>query len=91
MAAEYNGPESTVGPPLRPMLRKRLRLEGFVVYDHYPEYEIFRSEMQQLRRSGSVRYRYETLHGLRAAPEGLIRLLTGRNRGKMIVDLTGAK
>lgn len=90
MAAEYNGPESAVGPPLRPMLRKRLRLEGFVVYDHYPEYEVFRSEMRELYRSGSVRYRYETLHGLDAAPAGLIRLLSGQNRGKMIVDLTGS-
>lgn len=72
------------------MLRKRLRLEGFVVYDHYPEYEVFRSEMQKLYRSGPVRYRYETLHGLDAAPAGLIRLLSGQNRGKMIVDLTGS-
>lgn len=47
MAAEYNGPEPSVGPPLRPMLRKRLRLEGFVVYAHYPEYGVFRSEMQE--------------------------------------------
>lgn len=90
MAAEYNSPESTVGPPLRPILRKRLRLEGFVVYDHYPEYDLFRSEMQALHRGGSVRYRYETLHGLDAAPEGLIRLLSGQNRGKPIVDLTGS-
>lgn len=87
MAGEYNDPEPVAGPPLRPVLRKRLRVEGFVVYDHYDEFEVFRAEMAALRRAGELRYRYETLQGLRSAPEGLIRLLTGRNKGKMIVDL----
>jgi NADPH-dependent curcumin reductase CurA len=88
MAAEYNGAESTVGPPLRPVLRKRLRIEGFVVYDHYDDIDLFRAEVQELRRQGAVKYRYETLYGLHSAPQGLIRLLSGHNRGKVIVDLT---
>ncbi|MEV3964191.1 zinc-binding dehydrogenase [Nocardia sp. NPDC050193] len=88
MASEYNNTEPAAGPPLRPVLRKRLRVEGFVVYDHYSEFDAFRSELEPLRRSGAVKYRYEIVHGLSGAPDGLVRLLSGRNRGKMIVELT---
>ncbi|MEV0366847.1 hypothetical protein [Nocardia fusca] len=43
----------------------------------------------QRRRLGSIRYRFEALHSFAAAPEELVRPLTGQNRGNMIVDLTG--
>lgn len=87
MAAEYNGRESETGPPLRPVLRKRLRIEGYVIYDHYDAFADFRAEVEPLVAAGQLAYRYDLVDGLAAAPEGLARLLDGRNSGKMIVDL----
>ena len=87
MASEYNAAESAAGPPLRAVLRKRLRIEGFVVYDHYDEFDRFRAEMLALRAKGRIGYRCEFVDGLENAPEGLARLLQGTNRGKMIVRL----
>lgn len=87
MAGEYNGPEPQAGPPLRPVLRKRLRIEGFVVYDHFDDLPVFRSQIREARRSERVEYRYETVSGLAAAPSALARLLRGENHGKIVVEL----
>lgn len=88
MASEYNAPEEPFGASLRPVLRKRLRIEGFVVYDHYADqFDDFRAEMQRLIDEGRMKYRIEIIDGFANAPDALARLLEGRNKGKMIVRL----
>jgi NADPH-dependent curcumin reductase CurA len=87
MAGEYNGAEGTVGPPLRPVLRKRLRIEGFVVYDHYDRYPEFRSEALAALSAGQLRHREDVVAGLEDAPAALARLLRGQNHGKQLVQL----
>ncbi len=88
MASEYNAPEQPFAASLRPVLRKRLRIEGFVVYDHYDDqFERFRAEMRALIDAGRMKYRIEVVDGFEQAPEALARLLDGRNKGKMIVQL----
>jgi NADPH-dependent curcumin reductase CurA len=88
MVSEYNAPEADFGPPLRPVLRKRLKIQGFVVYDHekdlLPE---FRRRMAGWLREGRVKYREDIVAGLDNAPGALIGLLKGENRGKMIVKV----
>ncbi|MDD3798137.1 MAG: NADP-dependent oxidoreductase [Novosphingobium sp.] len=87
MAGEYNAPEADAGPPLRPVLRKRLTIKGFVVYDHIDLYPVFRERMAGWRRDGLFRYRYDIAEGLENAPGALIAVLEGRNRGKAVVRL----
>lgn len=88
MASEYNAPEQPFGASLRPVLRKRLRIEGFVVYDHYDDqFDAFQAEMRALIASGRMKYRIEVIDGFANAPDALARLLQGRNKGKMIVRL----
>lgn len=88
MASEYNAPELPFGASLRPVLRKRLRIEGFVVYDHYEDqFEQFQQELRALIASGRMKYRIEVIDGFENAPDALARLLEGRNKGKMIVQL----
>ena len=89
MAAEYNAPEMPFGASLRPVLRKRLTIQGFVVYDHYDDqFADFRSEMQALIAAGQMKYRIEIIDGFENAPDALAALLEGRNKGKMIVKLS---
>jgi NADPH-dependent curcumin reductase CurA len=89
MVSEYNAPESDFGPPLRPVLRKRLKIQGFVVYDHeadlLPE---FRRRMAGWLRDGAMKYREHIVEGLDQAPAALIGLLQGENRGKLIVRIS---
>ena len=88
MASEYNAVELPFGASLRPVLRKRLRIEGFVVYDHYADqFAEFQAEMKALIAEGRMKYRIEVIDGFENAPEALARLLDGRNKGKMIVQL----
>jgi NADPH-dependent curcumin reductase CurA len=89
MASEYNAPEAPFGASLRPVLRKRLRIEGFVVYDHYDDqFDAFQAEMRALIDTGRMKYRIEVIDGFENAPDALARLLEGRNKGKMIVQLS---
>lgn len=87
MASEYNEPESAYGPPLRPVLRKRLRVQGFVVHDHYDEYPRFRDQALELVADGRLRYREDVIGGIDNAPRALANVLTGRNAGKQLVRL----
>lgn len=87
MASEYNARETEVGPPLRPVLRKRLRIEGFVVYDHYGEFDEFVHEVSALVADGRMKYSYDIVDGLASAPDALARLLQGHNTGKVVVRL----
>lgn len=89
MASEYNAPEQPFGASLRPVLRKRLTIAGFVVYDHYADqFEAFRAEMRALIDAGRMKYRTEVIDGFENAPDALAALLEGRNKGKMIVRLS---
>jgi NADPH-dependent curcumin reductase CurA len=87
MVSEYNAPESEVGPPLRPVLRKRLKIQGFVVYDHYDIHPEFRRRMGTWLREGRIKYREDVVDGLENAPAALIGLLQGKNKGKLIVQV----
>ncbi len=89
MAAEYNAAELPFGASLRPVLRKRLLIQGFVVYDHYKDqFRTFRSEMRNLVGAGRMKYRIDVVDGFENAPAALAALLEGRNKGKVVVQLS---
>jgi NADPH-dependent curcumin reductase CurA len=89
MVSEYNAPEGNFGRSLRPVLRKRLKIQGFVVYDHERDLLAkFRREMAAWRKEGRVKYRDHLVDGLENAPGALIGLLQGANQGKLIVRVS---
>jgi NADPH-dependent curcumin reductase CurA len=89
MASEYNAPELSFGASLRPVLRKRLTIQGFVVYDHYADqFDDFRTEVRRLMDQGQMKYRIDVVEGFENAPEALAALLEGRNKGKVLVRLS---
>lgn len=75
--------------PLLPgvLVSKRLRMEGFIVLDHYARRGPAEKRLAQWVAEGRVQAISDMVDGLEAAPEGLIRLLAGGNRGKMAVRL----
>lgn len=92
MIAQYNeapGADASgapVGPNLGPVVRKRLRIQGFIVSDTgWPRYGAFRAEMEGWIRAGRLHWREDVVQGLRAAPEAFIGLLKGTNFGKLVV------
>lgn len=86
MIAEYSDTQIAPGPNLMSCVRKRLRIQGFIVSDSgWQRYGQFRAEMLGWMRDGRMKWREDVVDGLRAAPEAFIGLLKGANFGKLVV------
>jgi hypothetical protein len=70
---------------LSTVLRRRVKIQGFIIFDHNQRYPAFVKDMSGWLSEGRVRYREEVIEGLEQAPRGLIGLLTGENFGKLVV------
>jgi NADPH-dependent curcumin reductase CurA len=61
---------------------KRLTLQGFIVSDYAHLDADAEHELALWARQGQLHMEEDILEGLEAAPQGLIGLLAGENRGK---------
>ena len=69
-------------------LFKRFKVEGFIIFDAYPQYYAqFLEEVTPLVDSGKIRVREHLLEGLEGAPQGLADLLKGGNFGKVVLKV----
>ncbi len=87
MISEYNDAEPRPGPNLGAVVRKRLRIQGFIVGDQRHRQAEFRAVAAPLVRSGKLKYREDIVEGIDHAPDAFIGLLQGRNFGKLLIRL----
>jgi NADPH-dependent curcumin reductase len=87
MVAEYNDVEPRPGPNLMASVRKRLKIQGFIVSDQWQRWGEYRAMAAPLVNSGALKYREDIVDGLDRAPEAFIGLLQGRNFGKLLIRL----
>jgi NADPH-dependent curcumin reductase CurA len=90
--AHYNGESSPQADSLPRMLsavlQKRVRVQGFIILDHYGErFERFRHDMEDWLAIGRIAVREHVVDGLEAAPAAFIDLLQGRSFGKTVVRI----
>ncbi len=86
MIAAYEGaPVPMANPAL--ILRSRLSMRGFIVYEHPDAWPPAIAELTGLVAAKQLHYRESIAHGLERAPEALIGLLKGHNFGKQLVQL----
>jgi NADPH-dependent curcumin reductase len=91
----YNLSEAPQGPDRLPqllssVLRWRIKIQGFIIFDHWKRLPAFQQDMSTWMREGKVKYREQVLEGLEEAPRGLIGLLRGENFGKLVVRVSGS-
>jgi len=92
--AHYNDTAPPTGPDTRPallatLLGKRVRMQGFIILDHYGErFDTFRREMDGWLADGRITLAEDLVDGLEQAPEALAKLLQGGNFGKTIVRVS---
>ncbi len=88
-AAEvYNATSAPEGPRnLTLAVTRRLKLQGFIVTDHWSRFGEFVDEVGGYLADGTLTYRETVYDGLEAAPEAFIGLFEGANLGKMLVRL----
>lgn len=94
--AHYNEEAPPQGPDRLPrllstLLQKRVRIQGFIILDHYESrFEAFRRDMEAWLAGGQVKLREDRVTGLEHAPAAFIGLLQGRNFGKLVVQVADA-
>ncbi|WP_443111188.1 NADP-dependent oxidoreductase [Aureimonas sp. AU20] len=82
-----DGPDR-LGLLMATLLKKRIRMEGFIISDHYgPDYSEFLAEMEPWVRGGKIQFREDVVDGLENAPKAFMGLLEGENFGKLVVRL----
>ncbi|MDJ0946656.1 MAG: NADP-dependent oxidoreductase [Kiloniellales bacterium] len=90
MGIPDGGPDDPppLGPrPNRQLLIRRARMEGFLVLDHLASLDRLPAELVAWVRDGKLGYREDRVQGLENAASALLRLLSGQNLGKMIVQV----
>jgi NADPH-dependent curcumin reductase len=72
----------------RHLLVKRVRMQGFVIFDHMDQWDSAVGQLADWVRQGHLRYREDILSGIEACPDALAGLYRGENTGKRIIALT---
>jgi len=93
LIAHSNATELPPGPNqvpglMRVVLTKRLRVQGFIVWDFAAQEAEFIENMSVWIGEGRVRYREDFVDGLENAPNAFQGLLQGRNFGKLVVRVS---
>ena len=84
--SRYNDERAEPGPRnLFLMVTKRLRLQGFIVFDHNDRLGEFAAEVGPWVRDGKVTYRETIVEGIENIPTAFAGLFRGDNIGKMLV------
>lgn len=91
MIAWYSGQGLADAMPLPKMWRKilvdRLRVQGFIIFDHNDRYAPFAKEVGPLVSSGDIHFKESVTEGLENAPQAFLELLQGGNFGKQLVKV----
>ena len=66
---------------------KSIRLEGFIVANHFNLLPEFQKDMSGWIREGKLSWKETVEHGIENAPTAFLKLFKGENLGKMLVKL----
>ncbi len=89
--ANYNATEAEPWPEnMGLILTKKLKLQGFIVSDHFDAFAEYAAEAGKLIADGKLTWRETVYDGLDKAPAAFLGLFEGKNLGKMLVKLAEA-
>jgi len=90
--SRYNDAEAAPGPRnMFLVVTKRLRLQGFIISDHFDRFDEFAREATEWVHDGRLQYRETVVDGIENAPKAFLGLLRGDNIGKMLVKVGPAE
>jgi NADPH-dependent curcumin reductase CurA len=93
MISQYNSPQfPSSGPGQGPSnlflaIRRRIKIQGFIVRDHYHHLNEFRSNMSKWIKEGKIKWEETIYEGLENAPKVFIALFNGEKLGKTLVKI----
>ena len=71
----------------REILTRRLRVQGFVIFDHAARYDDTAATLAAMLRNGTLKYAEDIEDDIARAPQALVDVYNGRNRGKKLIRL----
>ena len=87
-ASQYNSPGHEFNPRiLGPLMAMRASIQAFLVSDYKPHFDMYRQRILSEIDSKRLRDAHDIVDGFENAPDALIGLLRGENRGKRIVKV----
>ncbi|MGR5177338.1 NADP-dependent oxidoreductase [Vibrio mediterranei] len=87
MIADYTAAEPAPGPNWINLIKKRIKVQGFAMPDHFGDVPTLLAKLTPYVMQGKIKYRTHTLEGLESAMTGLNLFFTGDNKGKLIVKI----
>lgn len=93
LIAWYSLTELPPGPDLSPILMrtilvKRVKVHGFINFDHAHRQADFLRDMSGWLKSKQIAYREDVVEGLEQAPQAFIGMLRGDNLGKLVIRVS---
>ncbi len=86
--SQYNNTTPVQGPRnYLSLLVHRARMEGMVVFDYADRFPIAVAELAGYLKDGRMKSREDVVQGLETFPEALVKLFTGGNFGKLVLQV----
>ena len=73
------------------LIIKRGTMQGFLYFDYSKKFKPMISQLMQMMGEGKLKTRVDMVYGLDECPNALVKLLTGKNDGKVIVKVVNDK
>jgi NADPH-dependent curcumin reductase len=71
----------------REILTRRLRVEGFVIFDHIKRFDEIAAKLAAMLAEGNIHYAEDVDGDIAKAPQALVDVYAGKNRGKKLIWL----
>ena len=86
--ASYNDAEPSAGPRnLFQMIARRIRMQGFVMFDYMEEVDSAMAELVEWVSAGKLLWKEDMQEGFDNIPQTFLRLFEGTNQGKQLLKL----
>jgi NADPH-dependent curcumin reductase CurA len=90
MISTYNAVSDAGIRGLQALVAKRIRMTGFIVYDHLHKLPAYQARVAPWFAAGEMHFHEEIVRGLERAPAALIGMMKGDAIGKVLVQVADA-